>query len=268
MEILVPFLHSIKAVEKQYETGDRPVLVACSDKCMYICKYMHTTGQAYKLAAEFVGAQLAEVWQIASPVCAFVWISEKHWEGIFTSHNSAAPALGYRKINGSVDITTSTCQEIEQSKDIMRQLLQIALFDFWVANEDRTFNNMNLLYEVQTPRLISIDYGGIFNTSTFEAPMSQLMETDTILYADIFRRLQPAAYAEELIESAKALKAYYDMCVRQSQERMIKILDALPKAWNVRNEVVENKTRQLFNPEWIESSWQNFIHNVIENTIR
>ena len=207
MEILVPFLHSVKAVEKQYETGDRPVLVACSDKCMYICKYMHTTGQAYKLAAEFVGAQLAEVWQIA-------------------------------------------------------------LFDFWVANEDRTFNNMNLLYEVQTPRLRSIDYGGIFNTSTFEAPMSQLMETDTILYADIFKRLQPAAYAEELIESAKALKAYYDMCVRQSQERMIKILDALPKEWNVRNEVVENKTRQLFNPEWIENSWQSFIHNVIENTIR
>ena len=49
---------------------------------------------------------------------------------------------------------------------------------------------------------------------------------------------------------------------------MIKILDALPKEWNVRNEVVENKTRQLFNPEWIENSWQSFIHNVIENTIR
>ena len=37
--------------------------------------------------------------------------------------------------------------------------MKIALFDFWIANEDRNANNANLLYDVGRGRLISIDYG-------------------------------------------------------------------------------------------------------------
>lgn len=40
---IIPILQSIKIIEKLYMTGDLLVLVACSDKNMYICKYMRSS---------------------------------------------------------------------------------------------------------------------------------------------------------------------------------------------------------------------------------
>jgi len=68
----------------------------------------------------------------------------------------------------------------------LTQLLIIALFDFWIANEDRTANNYNLLYRTDNRSLVSIDYGGILNSCTMNRPLSQLEVTDSILYSDLF----------------------------------------------------------------------------------
>lgn len=38
-----------KRYSKQYETGETPVLVMCSDKNEYICKYMRSLSPAYNL---------------------------------------------------------------------------------------------------------------------------------------------------------------------------------------------------------------------------
>lgn len=54
--MFVSNLHSIKQIEKQYNTGESPVLVVCSDKESYICKYMRSTSAAYKLVSEYIGA--------------------------------------------------------------------------------------------------------------------------------------------------------------------------------------------------------------------
>ena len=90
----IPELNSIKSIERQYETGERPVLVTCSDKNAYICKYMRSSASAYKLASEFIGANMISYWNIRSPKFAFVKIEPAHWANINTSHTSAV-ALGY-----------------------------------------------------------------------------------------------------------------------------------------------------------------------------
>ena len=53
-------LDSIKDIQKQYETGEYPVLVMCSDKNEYVCKYMRSLNPAYKLVCEFIGSHLVE----------------------------------------------------------------------------------------------------------------------------------------------------------------------------------------------------------------
>ena len=58
-------LDSIQDISVMYETGDLPVLVLCSDKQQYICKYMRPNATiAYKLACELIGATFAEAWKI------------------------------------------------------------------------------------------------------------------------------------------------------------------------------------------------------------
>jgi hypothetical protein len=48
----IPELNSIKSIERQYETGERPVLVTCSDKNAYICKYMRSSASDTKRKKE------------------------------------------------------------------------------------------------------------------------------------------------------------------------------------------------------------------------
>lgn len=50
--MVIPVLVSIKAIQQQFHTGEEPVLVLCSDKNAYICKYMRSSNAAYKLTCE------------------------------------------------------------------------------------------------------------------------------------------------------------------------------------------------------------------------
>ena len=77
----IPVIESVKAIEQQFNTGEEPVLVTCSDMNTYICKYMRSSAAAYKLVCELIGAQMAISWQLDTPEVAFVKIkpSPKDW---------------------------------------------------------------------------------------------------------------------------------------------------------------------------------------------
>ena len=129
---------------------------------------MRSSATAYKLACELIGAKLAKAWQLNTPGIAIVNIRPVHWEGINLSHSLSAPSIGFRWMDGVVDVTPSTFSQIPATKEILYQLIKIALFDFWIANEDRNSNNANLMYDMVNERLVSIDYGCILNTATFD----------------------------------------------------------------------------------------------------
>lgn len=263
--MVIPQLYSIKEIEKQYDTGELPVLVTCSDMNAYICKYMRSSSAAYKLVSELVGALFAKAWKIASPPCAFVQIKTEHWAAIQTPRNLSAPCWGYQELKGSMDITPTTYSKIELRKEPLLQLLKIALFDFWIANEDRTCNNANLLYDVINQQLISIDYGGILNTSILTSSLSQLSPTDTILYADIFHHLKKCSTNRQIEKEAARLKDYYYTCVTKSHKCVDYILQVIPEEWNVRTSFVESKLHQLFDQEWLNEVWFNFKDCLKEN---
>lgn len=259
-------LVSIKDIQKQYETGETPVLVMCSDKNEYICKYMRSLSPAYKLVCEFVGAHLVEKWGIRSPKMNLVKIKTEHWSN-FLSTNCirTAPALGYMMLDSVVDITQTTYSHIQLSKKVLTQLLKIALFDFWVANEDRTYNNANLLYDVKCDELVSIDYGGILNTSTFEYPMCQLTMTDTILYAEIFKQFKNRIADDEIRTIAVELESYYKKSVESCKNALDEILLRIPLEWKTDNDIISNKLMQLFDKVWIDKVWANFVECLNDN---
>ena len=259
-------LDSIKDIQKQYETGENPVLVMCSDKNEYVCKYMRSLNPAYKLVCEFIGSHLVEKWNIRSPKMNLVKIKAEHWSN-FLSTNCirTAPALGYMMLNSVVDITQTTYSHIQLSKKVLAQLLKIALFDFWVANEDRTYNNANLLYDVKCDELVSIDYGGIFNTSTFEYPMCQLTMTDTILYAEIFKQFKNRFSNNEIRTVAVGLEDYYRKSVDNCRGVLESVVLRIPLEWKVDNDIIFSKLMQLFDESWVDDVWTNFVECLNDN---
>lgn len=257
-------LNSIAVIERQFNTGELPVLVNCSDGKAYICKYMRSSASAYKLLNELIGAMLIEEWSILSPDFSFVNIQSEHWTNIFTPHSLSAPAFGYQQIDDVIDITPSTYIAVRPSMNSLIQLLKIALFDFWIANEDRTINNSNLLFRPNDGKLISIDYGGILNTGSYDSPMSQLTVSDSILYADIFGHISKATDSSEILDKANGLFAYYNDCIKRSLEKEQVILECIPPEWNIHKDIVSEKMEQIFEQDWTEQVWMNFIECIKE----
>ena len=259
-------LHSIQEVSVQYTTGDLPVLVLCSDARQYVCKYMRSNATiSYKLASEFIGAMFAEAWKIDTPPCAIVQIMPAHWASVATSHSMSAPAIGFRKLEGVIDITPTSYQQVDTNADTLYQLLKIALFDFWIANEDRTYNNANLLYGIENSRLISIDYGGILNNVTFDYPLSQLTETDSILGADLFAHIVKSISSRQLSKAVEKLQKDYLLCINRSKKQ-VESLKQMPVEWAVPTAKIENKVEELFSESWIKATFENFIECLKSNS--
>jgi len=260
-----PRLNSVKRIEQQFHTGEEPVMVMCSDVNIYVCKYMRSSATAFKLACEFIGAKLAKAWQLNSPDIALVHIHPNHWEKMNLSHNLSAPSIGFCWMDGVVDITPSTYAIVPATPEMLGQLMKIALFDFWVANEDRNANNANLMYDVAQEQLVSIDYGCIFNTATFESPLSQLTTTDTILWSDLFSHLLKGADRQSILVIADRLRVNYEDCIQQSRSIVAEVLADMPQDWKVPSTVVSEKMCQLFDSQWTSQVWENFTECLNEN---
>ena len=262
----IPVIDSAKRIEQQFRTGEEPVLVMCSDVNIYVCKYMRSSAAAYKLACELIGARMAKAWQLNTPDITLVRIKPSHWTGINQSHSLSAPSIGSRWLDGVVDITPSTYAKVPATIDTLEQLMHIALFDFWMANEDRNANNANLMYDVVRSRLVSIDYGCILNTATFDYPLSQLTTTDTILWSDLFRHLAQSQEPVAIRAIADRLIVVFRENLQQASVLVNQIIEEMPREWNVAQSVVKEKLFQLFDDRWTAEVWDNFMECLMDNT--
>ena len=164
-----------------------------------------------------------------------------------------------------MDITPTTFRQTAANKRTLYQLLKIALFDFWCANEDRTYNNANMLDDIENDKFISIDYGGIINNVTFDFPLSQLTETDSILCADVFTHIVKAVSPKQLAILVQRLETDYYMCIKRCQRYKYTAIP-LPQEWNVPASKMVTKIEELLSEQWINAAWRNFVECLKSNS--
>lgn len=237
-----------------YQTGDRPILVLCSDGYHYVCKYKQPGYSAYKLANELIGGIFAAVWGIATPSTSLVLNDPIIWDDAGISHDPVAPLLGSRKMENVCDLSEYNCNQVRRSQKALSQLLRIALFDLWLTNEDRTCNNYNLLYDLQLGNIVSIDYGGIFNSGILNNAVYQLNPADSILSSNLYSRLKPKM-SDRLMDH---IKSQYLRSIMKCKRITQMVLDSIPEEWNVEKSVIKNKLREVFVDGWISDTWGNF----------
>lgn len=263
----IPTIRSIQEISLQYSTGDAPVMVLCEDAKQYICKFCGaSTTIAYKLSCELIGGCFAKVWNIASPAMAFVNIQPAHWSCVNRSHSFNMPAIGFCRLDNVIDITPTTYRCVTPNAHTLYQLLKIALFDCWIANEDRTYNNANLLYDLENNNIISIDYGGILNNVVFDYQLSSLTETDSIVCADVFSHIEGYIDKEQLNNAVENLFLDYKNCICSSKNCISNIIDTVPVEWNIPADKLKNKIEQLFAPDWEKKTWDIFIEYLKNNS--
>lgn len=258
---------SIKPITKRYSTGEEPVLVACDDQQSYICKYSRYSGSANKLLCEFIGAFFAKEWSLCTPEIAIVRVRREHVPNDISPSFFSHSVLGSHLQGNVVDITPSSIPEIPSNESLCRQLIQIALFDFWMANEDRNDNNANLMFDYVRKNFVTIDFGCTFNTATFDFPLSQLTETDSILSSYLFRQINKEVCVERVYELAGLLlEENFPIYVQKCQAICKTMVSQIPLDWEINCNKLEKKIEELFDPVWIKKVKDNFI-TTLQTTI-
>lgn len=261
---LMKYLYSIKDIEKTYSTGEEPVLVSCNDHNSYICKYARYSGSANKLVCELMGALLAKKWMLNTPEVAMVKVSQAHVPYGMSGSFFSKPILGSLQKQNVVDITPTTIPMITPNEKLCWQLLNIALFDFWLSNEDRNANNANLMYDMANDSIIAIDFGCCFNTATFDYPLSLLTESDSILLSDLFDHISSCTPVESINQMAYRL-LNNDMMPYLHDCELVKDVvlwddntnaelgcPFIPSAWGIDRVRLKNKMEELLSEEWVE----------------
>lgn len=241
----IPVYYSIDSIRKQYGTGEEPVLTQCSDRCQYVCKYMRSSATPYKLICELIGAIFASKWGLHTPDIAFIKILPEHWTP-FRTINYSAPSFGSKIKQDAVDVNATWNNDMEISSALQEQIANIALFDLWVANEDRNWNNANLLYDLTTKDLIAIDHGCILNTATFDFNLSLLTQNETILYSDLAHSILKDLSEEKSNAISAKLNEKFQEIINRKVEFIKMAIENIPKEWNADIKAVENKLNQLF----------------------
>lgn len=267
-------LYSIKNIEKVFNTGEEPVLVACNDQNSYICKYSRYSGSANKLVCELMGALFAKQWMLNTPEIAIVKVKLDHVPDNMSGSFFSKPILGSLQYSNVVDVTPTTIPLITPSDRLCRQVMQIALFDMWLSNEDRNANNANLMYDMVHNNIIAIDYGCCFNTATFDYPLSLLTESESILCSDLFIHLTTETPYERILQVADILlnidfPSYLLDCkvglvVAQCDEETNAEIgcDFIPSAWNIDRTRLANKIEELLSDEWVARVKEGFIETL------
>lgn len=137
-----------------------------------------------------------KIWGIRTPDIAFINVLPEH---IFDCINHGLQPYFFKKrCFGSLYLEQS--KEFEDFLSMTKRsqlakihsidLLKIALFDLWLANEDRVRNNPNLLlnFEEDGGYIYAIDHERIIN-SNIGLPLSQLTHEESILAHDLLNIL-------------------------------------------------------------------------------
>ena len=115
-----------------------------------------------------------------------------------------------------------------------------------------------MLYEIENDRLVSIDYGGILNNVSFDYPLTQLTETDSILCSDLFAHICNSVTQKSLEAVLLRLEKDYQRCINQSRKQLY-IADKMPREWVVPTDKITKKLNELISTAWIDSTWTNFV---------
>ena len=234
------------------------------DLNQWVCKY----NDLNKLFNELLASEFAKLWHINIPECALVEIDydrhivpfgdKKGLERRFFERE----CFGSRFLNNALDVN----QSVFVDKNIVRRIknkedfLKIALFDIWLANEDRNAGNYNLLLQSVKGGymlLYIIDNTDIFNSSmAYTQGIVEITEDDSVLKSDLATLLFKKDTS--ITEKINSLLENFPIFVKECKDRLPYILAQLPKKWCIDVDNYQNKINDIFLDNWLRICEQLF----------
>lgn len=270
-------LQTIEEVHLVFETtGSRPLLVTCNDFNFWVCKYDRYPQSLFK---ELIASRFATIFKIKTPDTAFIKVNPSHIPiDKFPNLNLMLfekECFGSLYLENSKEVDLSTLSMFKE-KSFRNKIadksdfLKIALFDIWMANEDRSHNNFNLLLYASSEQLnffYAIDHVNIFNTGFLDIDITDLTEDDSIIKTDLAKIL--FGRKKNLSKMVDIMIENFYLCTDECERGLDDILSLVPESWNIDiNQIRQKIIDNLFTNTWknqCESKFREFVQSFILN---
>lgn len=256
-------LHSIKQISKVYDTGDKPVLVQCNDLNEYVCKHGKGNNICYNLFTEYIAYRFLAILDVKLAPCAFIQVKENH---ILPS--GACQPLFFKEIDcfgtellNSAEEWSAFSFEKKSIKHIKNQedIFKIGWFDIWLANDDRSWNNFNLLMNPEEDGwyIIPIDHGACLNTLSFSSDRKLYVEDNTIIDTTQFKLIAKRHF-KNMKEVDEFIKRLY-LCIQKLEQSYDEIIANIPSSWKIPTDYIQSLKENLFSKEWLNETKTQFL---------
>lgn len=267
-----PKLRSVQNISQVWETNLSPVLVLANDLRPYVAKHNRGQEPCNRLRNEWLAYHFAKLWGLPVLDAALLKVDPKHVGDMssrfcqprFFKHTCFA--TGFVKGTSEFGRFLRTTRQYDRDAFLNRDLLlKVVLFDIWMANDDRTTNNPNLLV-VETPQGAEfrvMDHEAVFHGNNLDKPLPALSLSDTLLtHPALPVLLGKNFHRDPFLVQTPAKEAY--LCARSCQEHLSAILAGIPQDWGIDpNTTREQLEAHLFPPGRMDEVIANY-HDLLD----
>ena len=269
-------LISIAEISRVIPTkGSLPVVVMADDFEDYVCKYDHTN----KLINEYVSYKFLEAWGLFLPKVAFVDIKPEHIKQEFIQnrlqpHHFQKPCFALRFEDNAIDVNTFLLGIKGDYNELAKfanrlEILKIAFFDLWTANNDRNGNNFNLLVVSEQNKyyICPIDHSDIFDGGMLGHELTQLTQEDSILSTDLAKvfTINKNLVNDYILDLLLKFDTFVAVCGNILHD----VIQDIPDEWCQNKDLLEEQIRATLinNSGWLTDTKNNF-KELIQKYIR
>lgn len=259
-------LKSISPISRVYDTGEKPVLVKCEDMNDYVCKHNQGQSPCKKLFAEYLAYCFLDRLEVKLPPMSFLEVKEEH---VDKPSGECQPRF-FKEVDCFGTLHLKNAQEWSafsfDKKDVKRiknqeDLFTIAWLDIWLANEDRSWNNFNLLMSPEDDGwyIVPIDHGACFNSLGFDIDrhLYSINDFDSIIDTEQFRLIAKKHF-KSVNEVDSFLKRLY-ICIQSYEKSFDDIIANIPASWRIQEDYIQSLKTNLFSKDWLNETKTQFL---------
>lgn len=266
-----PRLTSLQSIQREdiYPTKEGPVRVRASGRNFYVTKPQRRGNEDAALK-EFLAAHFLKIWQLDVPDFAIIQVQDNHipneLTGVLKNHKFDQPAFGSR-LRVNVDhanrmLRFASTYQVSLA-DMNKELMQIALFDLWLKNDDRNENNLNLLYSFPpNSRFVPIDHGKLFDFGRPGEPLSLQTEQDSLISTSLFSAFVSATQRKNAGRGSENKEAFLSR-VALIETNLDHVVSDIPKEWlNDIPDLIGDLRRTIFAGDWLNRVWNEYLQHL------
>ena len=202
-----PRLRSIEMLQPSkifMGTAYHPIRVRANDLKYYVTK-VQATPTDETVVREWLGGHFLKIWKLPVPDFAVINVSAEHIpDGLhrrLTAYEFSRPAFGSLYLDDADYVMEANAlagtYQVKQS-EVTTDLTRLALADLWLCNNDRNWNNYNLLYRFPpNAQFVPIDHERLFDHGSPGEPLSLQTDSENLSATPLYQNFVSAKFIRD-----------------------------------------------------------------------